>query len=64
LNGVPTRDDGVAYNGQIMLQQGQISRGAGNVRGAVDRDADIGGMKRRSIVDAVAEEADDMAQAL
>ena len=47
-----------------MLQQDQIGRRARDIGGAIDRDPDIRGMQRRRIVDAVAHEADDVAEPL
>ena len=47
-----------------MLEQDQIGRRARDIGGAVDRDPDVGGVQRRRIVDAVAHEADDMAEPL
>ena len=41
-------------------EQDHVGRGAGDVGGAFDRKTDIGGVDRRRVVDAVAEEADRM----
>ena len=49
---------------EIVLKQHQIGGLLGNVGGAIDRDADIGGMQCGGIVDAVAEKADHAARAL
>ena len=52
------------HDAEIVLEQHEVGRLLGDVRGAVDRDADIGRMQRRSIVDAVAEKAHHHACAL
>ena len=49
---------------QILLQQDDVRRRLGHVRGAVDGDADVRRVQRRGVVDAVAEKADRLAQAL
>ena len=51
------------HDAEIVLEQHEIGRLLGDVGGAIDRDADIGRMQRRRIVDAVAEKADDVAAA-
>ena len=62
--GAPALEHALVEHAQIVLQSRIIGRGLlGDVDGAVDRDADIGGMQRRRIVDAVAEKADDVARA-
>jgi len=57
-------DDSFAHHREIVLQQDQIGSRARDIGGTVDRDADIRGMQRRSIVDAVTHEADNMAEPL
>ena len=47
-----------------MFEQDQIGRRARDIGGAIDRNPDIGGVQRRRVVDAVAHEADDMAEPL
>ena len=49
---------------QAGLEQDDVGGVARDVDGAGDRDADVGGVQRRRVVDAVAEEADDVAAAL
>ena len=49
---------------QILFQQDHVGRVLGHVHGAVDRDADIRGMQRGRIVDAVAQIADHVAAPL
>ena len=46
---------------QAALEQDDVGGVARDVDGAGDRDADVGGVQRRRVVDAVAEEADDVA---
>ncbi len=48
---------------QVVPQQDQVGRLLGHVDGGVDREADVGRVQRRRVVDAVAEVADDLARA-
>ena len=57
-------DHGFAHHRKVVLEQDQIGSRARDIGGAVDRDPDIRGVQRRRIVDAVAHEADDMAEPL
>ena len=57
-------DHGLAHHRKVVLEQDQIGGRARDIGGAVDRNPDIRGMQRRRIVDAVAHEADDMAEPL
>ncbi len=57
-------DDAVAEHGQALLQQDDVGGVLGDVDGAVHRYADVGGLERRSVVDAVAQKADDVALAV
>ena len=43
---------------QAVLQQDDVGRLLGDVHRRVDRDAHVGGLERRRVVDAVAQEAD------
>ena len=58
--GAPAVLDAAAQNVEVALQQDDVGALAGDVDRLVDRDADIGRMQRRRIVDAVAEIADRM----
>ena len=49
---------------EIVVEQDDVRRVLGDVDGAVHRDADIGRVQRRRVVDAVAEIADDVAATL
>ena len=51
-------DHAVAEHRQALLQEDDVGRFLGDVDGAVDRDADVGGLERRAVVDAVAQIAD------
>ena len=51
----------VMHHVEIVLEQDEIGSLLGDVGGAVDRDADIGRMQRRGVVDAVAEKAGNFA---
>ena len=57
-------DHGFAHHRKIVFEQDQIGGRTRDIGGAVDRDPDIGGVQRRRVVDAVAHEADDMAEPL
>ena len=46
------------HDAEILLQQDDLGRRLGHVRRAVDRDADVGGVQRRGVIDAIAQEAD------
>ena len=54
----------VVQHRQVGLEQDDVGRLLGDVHGRIDGDADIGGMQRGRVVDAVAEEADHMAAPL
>ena len=45
---------------QALLEQDDVGRLLGDVDRGVDRDADVCGLQRRAVVDAVAEEPDDV----
>ena len=60
----PALEHAVVQHRKVVLEQDDVGRLLGDVGGAVDRDADVGGVQRRRIVDAVAEEADDVAAPL
>ena len=62
--GAAAFDDAALQHAEILLQQNDVGRVLGDIDRAIDRDADIGGVQRRRIVDAVAEIADDVAAAL
>ena len=47
---------------QVLLQQHDVRRLLGHVHGAVHRDAHVGGVQRRGVVDAVAHVADHVAR--
>ena len=53
-------DHAVFQHQQALLQQDDVGGLLGDVDRRIDRNADIGGLQRRAVVDAVAEEADDM----
>ena len=53
--------DAALQHVEVALQQHDVGALARHVDGLVDRDADIGGVQRRRVVDAVAEEADGVA---
>ena len=57
-------DHAVMHDAEIALEQHEIGCLLGHVGGAVDRDADVRRMQRRSVVDAVAEKAHNFARAL
>ena len=59
-----TLEHALLENQQTVLQQDDVRRFLGNVHGAVDRNADVGRLQRRGVVDAVAHEADHMTLAL
>ena len=63
-DGAAPLDHAVVHHRQVVLEQDEVGGLLGDVGGAVDRDADVGGVQRRGVVDAVAEEADDAAGAL
>ena len=46
---------------QTFFQQNDIRRLLGDIHGGIDRDADVGVAQGRRVVDAVPEEADDVA---
>ncbi len=48
---------------QVLFEQDYVGGVLGDVGGGVDRDADVGGVQRQRVVDAVAEEADGAAAA-
>ena len=48
---------------QALFQQDDVRRLLRDIRRRVDRNADVGSLQRRRVVDAVAEKADDMAVA-
>ena len=51
-------DDAVGEHVEVLLQQEHVGGVLGHVGGRVDRDADVGGVQRDGVVDAVAEERD------
>ena len=55
----PALEHRLVDHAQVVLEQDEVGRLLGDVGGAVDRDADVGGVERRGVVDPVAEEADD-----
>ena len=57
----PALADAVAQHAQVVLEQDQVGGLPRDVGGRVDRDADVGDVQRRRVVDAVAEVADDVA---
>ena len=64
LNRAAPVDHGFAHHRKVVLEQDQVGGRARDIGGAIDRDPDIRGVQRRRIVDAVAHEADDMAEPL
>ena len=62
--GAPAVLDALAQHVQIAAEQDDVGAFAGDIDGFGDRDADIGGMQGRRIVDAVAQIADRVAGAL
>src|SRR6185437_1504954 len=50
--------------GKVMLEQDQVGCRTRDICGAIDRDPDVRGVQRRSVVDPVAQEADNMAEPL
>lgn len=54
----------VAHDRKVVLEQNQIRRRARDIGRTIDRDANVRGVERRSIVDAVPHEADNMAEPL
>ncbi len=57
-------DHGFAHHRKVVFEQDQIGSRARDIGGAIDRNPDIGRMQRRSVIDAIAHEADDMAKPL
>ena len=57
-------DHSFAHHRKIVLQKDQIGGRTRDIGGTVDRDAGIRSVQRRSIVNAVTHEADDMAEPL
>ena len=47
-----------------MLKQDQVGSGARDIGGAIDRYSDIGRVQRRSIINAVSHETNDMTEPL
>jgi hypothetical protein len=57
-------DDPAVKHVEASLRQQDVGGLAGDVDGARHRDPDIGGVQRRGIIDAVADEADHVTAAL
>ena len=55
-------DHRFANHRKIVLEQDEIGRRTRDIRGSIDRDPDIRGVQRRSVVDAIAHEADNMTE--
>ena len=59
--GDPPLPDALDQDAQVLLQQDDVGRLLGDVHGRVDRDADVGRVQGRGVVDPVAHVADDVA---
>ena len=53
--------DALLENQQVFFKQDDVGQLLGDVDGAVHRNADVRGLERETVIDAVAEKADDMA---
>ena len=58
--GAATLGHALADRGEARLEQDDVGRGTGDVRGVVDADAHVGHMQSRRVIDAVAHVADDV----
>ena len=54
----PPFHDAVGEHAEVLVQQDHVGGVLGDVGGGVDRDADVGGVQRKRVVDPVAEERD------
>ena len=50
--------DAVGEDAEVLVEQDDVGGILGHVGGRVDRDADVGGVQRDGVVDAVAQEGD------
>ena len=54
----PALHDAVGEHAEVLVEQHDVGGVLGDVGGRVDGDADVGGVQRDGVVDAVAEEGD------